>query len=140
MSVTDSVTSGAVGGAGTSEAAAPTLGTQSLPHLTRDWMRLAQEIDALSAEIKAKRRRMKETRAMILQVMRGNALGVLNMSSGQVVREAKETKAAISKKYLNTTLVEFFEGDVVKARACAEWIESHRTLKSVENLTLRPKD
>lgn len=143
-----SVTGSAVGGAGTSEAAAPlegaaattgTLGTQSLPHLTRDWMRLGQEIDALSAEIKAKRRRMKETRAMILQVMRGNSLGVLNMSSGHVVREAKETKAAISKKYLNTTLVEFFEGDAAKARACAEWIESHRPLKSVENLTLRPK-
>lgn len=132
---------GMVGGGGSSVTGpdGTTLGTHSLPHLTRDWIRLGQEIDALSAEIKAKRRRMKETRAMILQVMRGNSLGTLNMSTGHVVREAKETRAAISKKYLNSTLVEFFEGDAVKARACAEWIESHRPVRNVENLSLRPK-
>ncbi len=127
------------GGSGSGGADTATAGIQSLPHLTRDWMRLSQEIDALSAEVKAKRRRMKETRAMILQVMRGNALGVLNVSAGQVVREEKETKAAISKKYLNSTLVAFFEGDVAKARACAAWIEEHRPIKAAENLTIRPR-
>lgn len=137
MSVVESV--GTVGvEAGTSDGTTVT-GIQSLPHLTRDWMRLNQEIETLSAEVKAKRRRMRETRAMILQVMRGNSLGVLNVSAGQVVREEKETKVAISKKYLNTTLVEFFEGDATKARACAEWIESHRPLKAAENLTIRPR-
>lgn len=141
MSVAGSVGTAATGleGGAASDSAVAVAGIQSLPHLTRDWMRLNQEIEALSAEVKAKRRRMKETRTLILQVMRGNALGVLNVSAGQVVREAKETKAAISKKYLNTTLVEFFEGDAVKARACAEWIESHRPVKAAENLTIQPR-
>jgi hypothetical protein len=134
MSVAGSAASGPESGEAVAVA-----GIQSLPHLTRDWMRLNQEIEALSAEVKAKRRRMKETRTLILQVMRGNALGVLNVSAGQVVREEKETKVAISKKYLNTTLVEFFEGDAVKARACAEWIESHRPIKAAENLTIQPR-
>lgn len=141
MSVAGSVGTAATGGVDAAAGGDGTAvaGIQSLPHLTRDWMRLSQEIEALSAEVKAKRRRMKETRAMILQVMSGNALAVLNVSAGQVVREAKETKAAISKKYLNSTLVDFFEGDAAKARACAEWIESHRPLKTAENLTILPR-
>ena len=77
---------------------------------------------------------------MILQIMRTNALARLGISTGHVVREEKVSKAAVSKKYLNTTLVEFFEGDATRARACAEWIESHRPTKTTENLTIQPKD
>jgi hypothetical protein len=111
-----------------------------LPHLTREWVRLEDEVRTLSAEIKARRRRIKETRSMILQIMRTNALARLGISTGHVVREEKISKAAVSKKYLNMTLIEFFEGDITRARACAEWIESHRPTKTMENLTIQPKD
>jgi hypothetical protein len=113
---------------------------QTLPHLTKEWMRLEAEVAALSAEVKMKRRRIKETRAMILQIMRGNALGQLGTSAGNIVRQEKATKAAISNKYLRTTLVDFFEGDAVRANACAAWIESHRPLRTTENLTIQPKE
>jgi hypothetical protein len=126
------------GGAGAGAGAGA--GTQTLPHLTREWMRLESELAALSAEVKTKRRRIKETRAMILQIMRGNSLARLGTSAGHIVRQQKETKAAISKKYLNSTLVEFFEGNTERARACADWIESHRPIKNAENLTIQPKE
>jgi hypothetical protein len=103
-------------------------------------MRLEEEITTLSAEIKSRRRRVKETRAMILDIMRTNSLGRLGVSTGHVVREEKPTKVAISKKYLNSTLVDFFEGDATKARACVEWIETHRPTKRTETLTIRPKE
>lgn len=146
MSDTASVLSGVTGGAG--DAGSVTGGGSTsgggpvaiLPHLTREWVRLEDEIRTLSAEIKARRRRIKETRAMILQIMRSNSLARLGISTGHVVREEKVTKAAVSKKYLNMTLIEFFEGDIGKARACAEWIESHRPTKTSENLTIQPKD
>lgn len=128
---------------GTAATATTSAGGQpvaSLPHLTREWMRLEEEITTLSAEIKSRRRRVKETRAMILDIMRTNSLGRLGVSSGHVVREEKPSKAAISKKYLNSTLVDFFEGDATRARACAEWIETHRPTKRTEILTIRPKE
>jgi hypothetical protein len=113
---------------------------QTLPHLTKEWMRMEADLAALSAEVKAKRRRIKETRAMILEIMRGNSIGRLGTSAGHIVREEKETKAAISQKYLKSTLAEFFEGDVTRAIACATWIESHRPLNTKENLAIRPKE
>lgn len=141
MSDTASVVSAATGtsaagGAGDAGAGPVAI----LPHLTREWVRLEDEIRTLSAEIKARRRRVKETRTMILQVMRSNSLARLGISSGLVVREEKISKAAVSKKYLNLTLIDFFDGDIGKARACAEWIESHRPTKTSENLTIQPKD
>lgn len=123
-------------GEGTTETAT----TNTLPHLTREWMRLESEIATLSAEMKARRRRVKETRAMILQIMRTGEVARLGISSGYIVREEKTSKAAVSKKYLNSTLLEFFGGDATRARACVEWIESHRPVKVSENLTLQPKD
>jgi hypothetical protein len=140
MSDSGSVISMSSAGAGAGATEGGTTVVQTLPHLTKEWIRLEAELATLSAEVKAKRRRIKETRAMILEIMRGNSIGRLGTSAGHIVREEKETKAAISQKYLKSTLAEFFEGDVARAVACATWIESHRPLNTKENLAIRPKE
>ncbi len=115
------------------------LSVQNLSHLIKEWMRVTQELDSYSAEIRSRRRKQKELRTMILNIMHGNSLAVLNVSAGHIVREEKSSKSNISKKYLGTTLVEFFKGDKDQAMACVEWIESHRPLRVSEKLSIQPR-
>lgn len=122
------------------EAAAPPsdLTTAHLPILIKEWMSAQEEITAISAELRAKKKRMNTVRGMITQIMKGGKIGQLKISTGAVLMREKTTKAALSKKYLNTTLTEFFGGDAAMAAKCVEFIETHRPLKKTENLSLEP--
>jgi hypothetical protein len=109
-----------------------------LPVLIKEWMSAQDEITALSAELRAKKKRMGTVRGMITQIMKGGKIGQLKISTGAVLMREKTTKAALSKKYLQGTLTEFFSGDAAMAAKCVEFIETNRPLKKTENLSLEP--
>jgi hypothetical protein len=106
--------------------------------LIKEWMSAQDEITALSAELRAKKKRMGTVRGMITQIMKGGKIGQLKISTGAVLMREKTTKAALSKKYLQGTLTEFFSGDAAMAAKCVEFIETNRPLKKTENLSLEP--
>jgi hypothetical protein len=103
--------------------------------LIKEWMSAQDEITALSAELRAKKKRMGTVRGMITQIMKGGKIGQLKISTGAVLMREKTTKAALSKKYLQGTL---FSGDAAMAAKCVEFIETNRPLKKTENLSLEP--
>lgn len=113
-------------------------GLQQLPMLIKEWMNTEDELKTLSAEVREKRKRVKVVRQMITTIMKGGKIGRLNISAGAVMARTKNTKAPMTKKYINTALVEFFNGDTVKAAACAAFLEEHRPLKTVDSLSLEP--
>ena len=110
-----------------------------LPGLIKEWMTTEEDLKTLNAEIREKRKRVKLVRQMITTIMKGGKIGRLNISSGAVTTRTKQTKAPLTKKFLTSTLTEFFNGDAVKAAACAAFLEEHRPLKSVDSLSLEPK-
>jgi hypothetical protein len=112
------------------------LTTAHLPILIKEWMSAQEEITALSAELRAKKKRMGTVRGMITQIMKGGKIGQLKISTGAVMMREKATKAALSKKYLQGTLTDFFNGDAAMAAKCVEFIETNRPIKKTENLTL----
>ena len=114
------------------------LNVKSLPMLVKEWMTTEDELRTLSAEIREKRKRVKLVRQMIMKIMKGGKIGRLNVSSGAVTARAKNTKAPLTKKYIVSALTEFFAGDKTKAEACAAYLDEHRPIKVVENLTLDP--
>jgi len=110
-----------------------------LPGLIKEWMATEEDLQSLNAEVREKRKRVKLVREMITTIMKGGKIGRLNISAGAVTTRTKQTKAPLTKKYLTSTLTEFFKGDAAMAKACAVFLEEHRPLKVVESLNLEPK-
>lgn len=114
------------------------LSTHQLPDLIREWRALEADLNDLSAEVREKRKRVKAVREMIMNIMKGNKIGALNISSGAVMTRTKSTKAPLTKKFITETLVDFFKGNRAQAEACAAYLDEHRPLKSTDSLTLEP--
>ena len=109
-----------------------------LPGLIKEWMSTEEELKVLNAEIREKRKRVKLVRQMITTIMKGGKIGRLNIGAGAVMARSKQTKAPITKKFLTSTLTEFFKGDASMALACATFLEEHRQIKVVESISLEP--
>jgi hypothetical protein len=107
-----------------------------LPGLIKEWMSTEDELKTLNAEIREKRKRVKLVRQMITSIMKGGKIGRLNISSGAVMARSKKSKAPLTKKYLTSTLTEFFKGDAAMAQACFQFLEEHRPLKVVDSISL----
>lgn len=114
------------------------LTVQQLPGLIKEWMSTEDELRTLSAEVRAKRKRGALVRAMIVKIMKGNKVGRLNISAGAVTTRTRTTKAPLTKKFLTSALTDFFNGDAAMAEKCAVFLDEHRPLKAVDNLTLDP--
>ncbi len=116
------------------------LSTQQLPALIREWMAGEEDLRALSAEIREKRKRLTMVRSMITRIMKGNKVGQLNISAGRVVTRTKTTKQSLTKKYIVNTLTEYFNGDKAMAEKIAKYLDDHRGVKQTDSLTLDPTD
>ena len=112
---------------------------QQLSALIKEWMTTENELKAISAEVREKRKRLKAVKSMISNIMKGGKIGQLNISAGTVRSETKSSKAPITKKFLTTALTDFFNGDATMAAKCAAFIDQHRPMKSTDNLALDSK-
>jgi hypothetical protein len=114
------------------------VGVQQLPELIKEWMALEEDLRALSAETREKRKRATTVRGMISGIMKGNRVGQLNISAGSVMTKETKVKAPLTKKYIADTLTSFFSGDRKRAEECAAFLDENRPLKTNEKLTLAP--
>jgi len=112
------------------------LSTSQLPNLVKEWMTLRDETDTLSAALREKKKRIKLVRDMISKIMKGHQLGQLKISAGALRQQVKKTKAPITKKYLVSTLTDFFQGNKEMAEKCAVFLDEHRPMRVTENLQL----
>ncbi len=111
-----------------------------LSNLVKEWMKTEDELRTLGAEIREKRKRIKAVRAMITTIMKGGQISRLNTSKGALTRKVKNTKVPMTKKYISSALVEFFDGNKEMAEKCAKFLDEHRPLRETENLTLENLD
>jgi hypothetical protein len=107
-----------------------------LSNLVKEWMKTENEIRILSAEVSTKRKRIKVVRSMITSIMKGKQLARLNTSAGALTRKVKQAKVSMTKKYISTALVDFFDGNKEMAEKCAKFLDEHRPMRESENLTL----
>jgi len=114
------------------------VGTAQLPGLVKEWMAIQDDLTALSAAVREKRNRMKLVRSLIMKVMKGEKIGQLKISAGCVMARSKKVKATMTKKYMLSTLTDYFKGDATAAAACIAYLEENRPLKMQESLTLEP--
>jgi hypothetical protein len=104
--------------------------------LVKEWMKTENEIRVLSAEVSTKRKRIKVVRSMITTIMKGKQLARLNTSGGALTRKVKKAKVSMTKKYIATALVDFFDGNKEMAEKCAKFLDEHRPMRESEHLAL----
>lgn len=107
-----------------------------LSTLIKEWLSTEDELRALSAAVREKRKRTKTVKDLIVKIMKGGGIGKLNISAGAVTTRTKVTKAPLSKKFLTSALTDFFKGDADMAAKCTAFIEDNRPIKATDNLSL----
>jgi len=104
-----------------------------LPNYLKEWLTLEDDLKVLSAAVREKRKRMGILQGLITKTMKGHKIARVNIKSGAILYQNKQTKESMGKKFIISKLTEYFKGDIVKATEIFNYLEEHRGKKSKEN-------
>ena len=107
-----------------------------LPNYLKEWLTLEDELKILGNTIREKRKRMGILQGLITKTMKGHKIARVNIKSGAILYQNKQTKESMGKKFIISKLTEYFKGDIVKATEIFNYLEEHRGKKSKDNIKL----
>ena len=107
----------------------------SLPNLIKTWKTLQDETKEIQASLREKKTRMKALEEMILQSMKRNNIGALdlNKTGGRVLYRRKNAKESLGQKNMAKLLGEALKSEQ-KAADALKYIDEHRGSKVKESL------
>jgi hypothetical protein len=97
---------------------------------------LEDELKILGNAMREKRKRMGILQGLITKTMKGHKIARVNIKSGAILYQNKQTKESMGKKFIISKLTEYFKGDIVKATEIFNYLEEHRGKKSKDNIKL----
>ena len=103
-----------------------------LPNYLKEWLTLEDDLKVLSA----KRKRMGILQGLITKTMKGHKIARVNIKSGAILYQNKQTKESMGKKFIVSKLTEYFKGDIIKATEIYNYLEEHRGKRNKENIKL----
>jgi hypothetical protein len=117
---------------------APTEGVNdltSLPNLIKTWKTLVDETKELKDQMREKSKRQKALEEMILQSMKRNNIGALDLKSsgGRILYRRKTSKESLGNKNIQRLLSEHLKSET-KAAEVMKYFEEHRGSKVKESL------
>ena len=95
-----------------------------LPNYLKEWLTLEDDLKVLNAAVREKKKRM------------GILQGRVNIKSGAILYQNKQTKESMGKKFIISKLTEYFKGDIIKATEIYNYLEEKRGKKTKENIKL----
>jgi hypothetical protein len=107
-----------------------------LPNYLKEWLTLEDELKILNAAVREKKKRMGILQGLITKTMKGHKIARVNIKSGAILYQNKQTKESMGKKFIISKLTEYFKGDIVKATEIFNYLEEHRGKKSKDNIKL----
>lgn len=107
-----------------------------LPNYLKEWLTLEDELKILGNAVKEKKKRMGILQGLITKTMKGHKIARVNIKSGAILYQNKQTKESMGKKFIISKLTEYFKGDIVKATEIFNYLEEHRGKKSKDNIKL----
>ncbi len=107
----------------------------NLPNLIHSWKTLLDETKELQSTLREKKTRLKALDEMILQSMKRNNVGALDLkkTGGRVIYRRKAMKEGLGAKNLVKLLGEHMKSEQ-KATEALKYIEEHRGTKVKESL------
>jgi hypothetical protein len=107
-----------------------------LPNYLKEWLTLEDDLKVLSAAVREKRKRMGILQGLITKTMKGHKIARVNIKSGAILYQNKQTKESMGKKFIVSKLTEYFKGDIIKATEIYNFLEEHRGKRNKENIKL----
>lgn len=107
-----------------------------LPNYLKEWLTLEEDLKVLSAAVREKRKRMGILQGLITKTMKGHKIARVNIKSGAILYQNKQTKESMGKKFIVSKLTEYFKGDIIKATEIYNYLEEHRGKRTKENIKL----
>ena len=108
----------------------------NLPNYLKEWLALEEDLKVLNAATREKKKRMGILQGLITKTMKGHKIGRVNIKSGAILYQNKQTKESMGKKFIVSKLTEYFKGDIIKATEIYNYLEEHRGKKSKDNIKL----
>ena len=107
----------------------------SLPNLIKTWKALVDETKELKDQMREKTKRQKALEEMILQSMKRNNIGALDLknSGGRILYRRKTSKESLGNKNIQRLLSEHLKSET-KAAEVMKYFEEHRGSKGKESL------
>ena len=107
-----------------------------LPNYLKEWLTLEDDLQVLNAAVREKKKRMGILQGLITKTMKGHKIARVNIKSGAILYQNKQTKESMGKKFIITKLTEYFKGDIIKATEIYNYLEEKRGKKTKENIKL----
>ncbi len=107
----------------------------ALPNLIKTWKTLNEEVRQINESKREKTKRLKALEEMILQSMKRNNIGALDLqnSGGRILYRRKQSKESLGPKNLGKLLTEYLKSEQ-KATEVLKYLEEHRGSKVKESL------
>lgn len=105
----------------------------------RRWIDFDEEIKMLQKKIRHIRQEKKQSTNTLVDIMRSNDIGEINISNGKLIYTQQKIKKSISKKYLTTILAQYFKHDTERAADLGSFILNNREETVKENIRRKIK-
>ena len=99
-------------------------------------MTLEDDLKVLNAAVREKRKRMGILQGLITKTMKGHKIARVNIKSGAILYQNKQTKESMGKKFIISKLTEYFKGDIIKATEVYNFLEENRGKRVKDNIKL----
>jgi hypothetical protein len=107
----------------------------ALPNLIKTWKALADETKDLKEQLREKMKRQKAMEEMILQSMKRNNIGALDLKSsgGRLLYRRKTSKGSLGNRDITKLLADHLKSET-KAAEVMKYLDEHRGSKVKESL------
>lgn len=107
----------------------------ALPNLIKTWKTLNEEVREINESKREKTKRLKALEEMILQSMKRNNIGALDLknSGGRILYRRKQSKESLGPKNLSKLLTDYLKSEQ-KANEVLKYLDEHRGSKVKESL------
>ena len=100
----------------------------------KEWIQIDNELKELQKAARERRQRKKELTSSLVEVMKSNEIDCFDTNDGKLIYSQTKTKQSVSKKYLLTTLHNFYKDEPETAKMVTEYILTNRPEKINENV------
>ena len=107
---------------------------EQLMKVVKDWVKLDNDIRVLQKEIASRKKEKKEVSTQLMQIMKTEKIGGLDINDGQILYTNKTVKKPMTNKVLMDVLSKYCKGDFMKASEMNSFIMENREEIVRENI------
>lgn len=107
---------------------------EQLIQTIKQWVKIDNEIRALQKEQNARKKQREEITKILMQTMQNNQIDCFDIKDGKIMYCKKNVKKAITNKMLMNLILQYYEGDELKAQDLNNFILENREVAVKETI------